>query len=78
MTPLNELIKQYIVKSSSECFVFFSTDDAVGVELTQFKEQFKAHLHGVMRHVIIFHKLNLPSAIFIVVIQSGNAHWSVD
>lgn len=40
-------------------FIFlFSTDDAVCVELTQFKELFKAHLHGVIRHVIT--QLHLP------------------
>jgi len=54
--------------------LLFSTDDAVCVELTQFKEQFKAHLYGVIRHVITqFHlafKLSNPTQLFSLTIQN--------
>ncbi len=57
---LNHCLRQFL-------FVF-STDDAVCVELTQFKEQFKAHLHGVIRHVIkqlnLAFKLSNPTKLF--------------
>uniref|UniRef100_A0A8C1ELV4 Centromere protein N n=1 Tax=Cyprinus carpio carpio TaxID=630221 RepID=A0A8C1ELV4_CYPCA len=47
-------------------------DDAVGVDLTQFKEQFKAHLHGVVRHISIKIKKHEDEAIWIRIAWGDN------
>uniref|UniRef100_A0A672PFG0 Centromere protein N-like n=1 Tax=Sinocyclocheilus grahami TaxID=75366 RepID=A0A672PFG0_SINGR len=47
-------------------------DDAVCVELTQFKEQFKAHLHGVIRHISIKMKKHEDEAIWIRIAWGDN------
>lgn len=54
------------------CQLTDAQDDAVCVELTQFKEQFKAHLHGVIRHISIKMKKHEDDAIWIRIAWGDN------
>uniref|UniRef100_A0A8C1HVB5 Centromere protein N n=1 Tax=Cyprinus carpio carpio TaxID=630221 RepID=A0A8C1HVB5_CYPCA len=54
------------------CQLTEAQDDAVGVDLTQFKEQFKAHLHGVVRHISIKIKKHEDEAIWIRIAWGDN------
>uniref|UniRef100_A0A8C1P7E8 Centromere protein N n=1 Tax=Cyprinus carpio TaxID=7962 RepID=A0A8C1P7E8_CYPCA len=54
------------------CQLAEAQDDAVCVELTQFKEQFKAHLHGVIRHISIKMKKHEDEAIWIRIAWGDN------
>ncbi|XP_043120599.1 centromere protein N-like [Puntigrus tetrazona] len=54
------------------CQLAEAQDDAVCVELTQFKEQFKAHLHGVIRHISIKLKKHEDEAIWIRIAWGDN------
>ncbi|TRY55726.1 hypothetical protein DNTS_010294 [Danionella cerebrum] len=49
-------------------------DDAASVELVQFKEQFKAHLLGVVRHISIKIKKHEDDAIWIRIAWGDNFH----
>ncbi|XP_026087025.1 centromere protein N [Carassius auratus] len=54
------------------CQLTEAQDDAVCVDLTQFKEQFKAHLHGVVRHISIKMKKHEDEAIWIRIAWGDN------
>lgn len=54
------------------CQLTEAQDDAVCVELTQFKEQFKAHLHGVIRHISIKMKKHEDEAVWIRIAWGDN------
>ncbi|XP_016382919.1 centromere protein N [Sinocyclocheilus rhinocerous] len=54
------------------CQLAEAQDDAVCVELTQFKEQFKAHLQGVIRNISIKMKKHEDEAIWIRIAWGDN------
>ncbi|XP_051953442.1 centromere protein N [Xyrauchen texanus] len=54
------------------CQLIEAQDDALCVELTQFKEQFKAHLHGVIRNISIKIKKHEDEALWIRIAWGDN------